>query len=108
VTIIASSIDACMSNRMLAVSSSPQYQQRWALELVHLTAFGLLVYNPTCPARLQKDGMIRLRIRHVWGHAAVFALSDLVLDHNRKPVCLHSPAACTTRAGGDSGPNFEN
>ena len=34
----------------------------------------------------------------MWGHAAVFAWSDLVLD----------PAACATRTGGDSDPNFEN
>ena len=37
-----------------------------------------------------------------------FAWSDLILDHSRKLVGLQSPAACATRAGGDSGPNFEN
>jgi len=37
-----------------------------------------------------------------------FAWSDLILDRSRKLVGLQSPAACATRAGGDSGPNFEN
>ena len=41
-------------------------------------------------------------------HAAIFARSDLVLDRSRKLVGLQSPAACAARAGGDSGPNFEN
>ena len=40
--------------------------------------------------------------------AAIFAWSDLVLDRSRKLVGLQSPVACATRAGGDSGPNFEN
>ena len=40
--------------------------------------------------------------------AAVFAWSDLILDRSRKLVGLQSPAACATRAGGDSGPNSEN
>ena len=52
--------------------------------------------------------MLRSRIRRAWGHAAVFLWSDLVLDRSRKLVGLQSPAACATRAGGDSGPNFEN
>jgi len=52
--------------------------------------------------------MFRSRIRRAWGHAAVFAWSDLALDRSRKPVGLQSPAACATLAGGDSGPNFEN
>ena len=52
--------------------------------------------------------MFRSRTRRAWGHAAVFAWGDLTLDRSRKPVGLQSPAACTTRAGGDSGPNFEN
>jgi len=47
-------------------------------------------------------------IRRVWGHAALFAWSDLTLDRSRKIVGLQSPAACATRAGGDSSPNFEN
>ena len=53
-------------------------------------------------------GMFRTRIRRVWGHAAIFAWSDLILDRSRKLAGLQSPAACATRAGGDSGPNFEN
>ena len=53
-------------------------------------------------------GMFRPRTRRVWGHAAVFAWSDLILDRSCKLVGLQSPAACATRAGGDSGPNFEN
>jgi hypothetical protein len=53
-------------------------------------------------------GMFRSRFRRVWGHAAVFAWSDLILDRSRKLVGLQSPAACATRAGGDSDPNFEN
>ena len=32
----------------------------------------------------------------------------LILDRSRKLVGLQSPATCATRAGGDSGPNFEN
>jgi len=47
-------------------------------------------------------------IRRVWGHAAIFSWSDLILDRSRKLVGLQSPAACATRAGGDSDPNFEN
>ena len=52
--------------------------------------------------------MFRSRIRRAWGHAAVFAWSDLALDRSRKPVGLQSPAACATRVGSDSDPNFEN
>jgi len=36
------------------------------------------------------------------------AWSELTLDRSRKLVGLQSPAACATRAGGDSGPDFEN
>ena len=28
----------------------------------------------------------RSGVRHVWGYAAIFAWSDLVLDQSRKPV----------------------
>ena len=52
--------------------------------------------------------MSRSRIRRARGHAAVFAWIDLILDRSRELVGLLSPAACATRAGGDSGPNFEN
>ena len=52
-------------------------------------------------------GIIRSRICRVSGHAAIFASSDLILDRSRKLVGLQSPAACATRTGGDSGPNFE-
>ena len=52
--------------------------------------------------------MFRSRIRRVWGHAAIFAWSYLILDRSRKLVGLQSPAACATRVGGDSDPNFEN
>ena len=51
--------------------------------------------------------MFRSRTRRVWGHAAIFAWSDLVLDRSRKLVGLQSTAACVTRVGVDSGPNFE-
>ena len=44
----------------------------------------------------------------MWNHAAILAWSDSILDRSHKPVGLQSPAACATRAGGDSGPNFEN
>ena len=45
----------------------------------------------------------------MWGHAAIFAWSDLILDRSRKLVGLQSPpAACATRVGGNSDPNFEN
>ena len=53
-------------------------------------------------------GMFRSRIRRVWGHAAVFAWNDLVLVRSRKLVGFQSLAACATRAGGYSDPNFEN
>ena len=43
-------------------------------------------------------GMFRSRIRRVWGHAAVFAWSDLILDRSRKLSGLQSPAACATCA----------
>jgi len=52
--------------------------------------------------------MFRSSIRYVWGHAAIFAKSDLILDRSRTLVDLLSPAAYATRAGGDSGPNSEN
>ena len=52
--------------------------------------------------------MFHSRICRAWGRAAVFYWSDLVLDGSRKLVGLQSPAACTTRAGGDSDPKFEN
>ena len=42
-------------------------------------------------------GMVRSRIRHVWGHAAISAWSDLIFDRSRKFVGLQSPAACATR-----------
>ena len=51
-------------------------------------------------------GMFRSRIRRVWGHAANFAWSDLIFDRIRKLVGLQSLAACGTRVGGDSDPNF--
>jgi len=53
-------------------------------------------------------GMFRSRIRCVWDHAAVFAWSGIILDRSHKLSDLQSPAACATRAGGDSNPNFEN
>ena len=53
-------------------------------------------------------GMFRSKIHRTWGHAAIFAWSDLILNRSRKLVGLQSPAACATRAGGDSDPNFEN
>jgi len=53
-------------------------------------------------------GMFRSRICRVWGHAAIFAWSDLILDRSRKLVGLESPAACATRAGGDPDPNIDN
>jgi len=52
--------------------------------------------------------MFRSMIRRTWGHAAVFAWSDLIFDRSRKLVGLQSPAACAARAGGDSGPIFKN
>ena len=53
-------------------------------------------------------GMFRSRTRRVRGHAAISAWSDLSLDRSRKLVGLQSPAACATRAGGDSDSYFEN
>ena len=44
----------------------------------------------------------------MWGHAAIFAWGDFIFDRGRKLVGLQSPAACATRADGDSDPNFEN
>ena len=63
-------------------------------------------YNDKWPKKAL--GMFRSRIRRVWGHAAVFAWSDPTLDRSRRLAGLQSPAACATRAGGDSGPGFEN
>ena len=55
------------------------------------------------------------RIRRVWGHAAIFAWSDLILDNSRELVGLQLPAACCLRSAcvwqlgnGNSGPNIEN
>ena len=45
-------------------------------------------------------GMFRSKIHRTWGHAAIFAWSDLILDRSSKLVGLQSPAACATRAGG--------
>ena len=42
------------------------------------------------------------------GSCSHFAWSDLILDRSRKLEGLQSPAACATRLGGDSDPNFEN
>ena len=63
-------------------------------------------YNDKSPK--EALGMFRSRIHRAWGHAAIFAWSDLILDRSRKLIGLQSPAACATRAGGDPGPNFEN
>ena len=41
--------------------------------------------------------MFRLRIRRVWGHAAIFAWSDLILDRSRKLACSHPPPAPRVR-----------
>ena len=60
------------------------------------------------PTPKEALGMFRSRNRRMWGHAAIFAWSDLIVDRSRKLVGLQSPAACATRAGGDSGLNFEN
>jgi len=43
--------------------------------------------------------MFSSRTRRVWGHAAIFAWSDLAVDRSRKLACLQSPAACATRVG---------
>jgi len=52
--------------------------------------------------------MFRSRARRVRGHAAIFSWSNFITDRGLKLVGLQSPAACATRAGGDSDPNFEN
>jgi len=52
--------------------------------------------------------MSRSRIRRVWGHAAIFVWSDLILDWSLKLVGLQSSAACATRANGDFDFYFEN
>jgi len=52
-------------------------------------------------------GMFRAKIRRVWGHAAVFAWSDLALDRSRKLVGMQSTAARATRAGGDEAHQHE-
>jgi len=52
--------------------------------------------------------MFRSGARRVWGHAAVFAWSNLIFDRSWKLVGRQSPAICATRAGGKSGSNFEN
>ena len=46
-------------------------------------------------------GMFRSRIRRVWGHAAVFAWTNLILDRGRELIGLQSPATCATRVGSD-------
>ena len=42
------------------------------------------------------------------GSCSRFRLSGLIMDRSRKPVGLQSLAACATRVGGDSDPNFED
>jgi len=63
-------------------------------------------YNDKSPK--EALGMLRLKTRRVWGHAAVFACSALIFDRSCKLVGLQSPAACATRAYGNSGPHFED
>ena len=38
--------------------------------------------------------MFHSRIRRVWGHVAIFAWSDLILDPNRKLVTRHLRHTC--------------
>ena len=72
-------------------------------------AFGALWEGRDILSRLKISGKSpEIPHRRVWGHAAIFAWSDLILDRGRKLVGLQSPAAFATRAGGDSDPNFEN
>ena len=71
-------------------------------------ARGILVDRYDDKSPKEALGLFRSRIRRVWGHAAIFAWSDLILDRSRKLVGLQSPAACATRAGGDSDSNSEN
>ena len=59
------------------------------------------------PTELYVPGVSRA-IMWVVSRLKNFAWSDLILDRSRKLVGLQSPAACATRAGGDSDPNFEN
>ena len=42
----------------------------------------------------------------MWGHAAIVAWSNLILD--RGLIWLQPPAACATRAGGGFDTNFES
>ena len=42
------------------------------------------------------------------GSCSHIRLERLILDRSRKLVGLQSPAACATRVGGDSDPNFDN
>jgi len=65
-------------------------------------------YDNKSPKEALGTIMLRSGIRRVWGHAAIFAWSDLISDRSRKVVGLQSPAACAMLAGGDSDPNFEN
>ena len=58
-------------------------------------------YGDKSPKKALKA--FRSRTRRVWGHAAIFAWSDLILDRSRKLVGLQSFAACAARAGGDYG-----
>ena len=37
--------------------------------------------------------MFRSRIRRVWGHAAIFAWSELILDRSRVLACSRPPPA---------------
>ena len=50
--------------------------------------------------------MFRSRIQRAWGHAAIFAWADLILDRSRTVVGLQSPAATAAAAAGD--PNLDN
>ena len=43
-------------------------------------------YNDKSPK--EALGMFCSRISRVWGHAVIFAWSDLILDRSRKPVAL--------------------
>ena len=54
-------------------------------------------YNDKSPK--EALGMFRSRTRRVWGHVAIFAWSDRILDRSRKLVVLQSPAACHHACG---------
>ena len=73
--------------------------------LINMTVEHLLYYDNRTPE--QALNMLRSRIQSVWGHAAIFAWADLILDRSRTLVGLQSPAAAAAAAADPDLDNYD-